>query len=405
MKVVIGLIGKTNTGKTTFFNAATLASAEVSTYPFTTKRENVGTAYVVIPCVHKEFGVQCNPRNSICRDGWRWIPIELTDLPGLIKGAHVGRGLGNQFLSVAARSDALIHVIDASGSIDEDGKLAEPGTGDPVRDYEEVEGEIILWYRERLERNLKRIEKNLKGGIPPERAISEPLRGMKVTGAHVSRALEKTGLDGSEIAFWDSDDMWRFAAVLREVSKPTLILTNKMDRPGAVSNYKRLRDNYRDMIVVPASAEAELILRKAEQKKLIRYSPGDESFQVLDEKALTERQRWALDQIRRLVLHEILRTGVQFALNVAVFKLLRMNVVFPVYDSKKLTDKDGNILPDAYLLPDSYTVRDLAKLIHSDLEKGLLYAIDVRAGLRLPTTYRLRDRDVISIVSTQQERR
>ncbi len=405
MKVVIGLIGKTNTGKTTFFNAATLASAEVSTYPFTTKRENVGTAYVVIPCVHKEFGVHCNPRNSICRDGWRWIPIELTDLPGLIKGAHVGRGLGNQFLSVAARSDALIHVIDASGSIDEDGKLAEPGTGDPVRDYEEVEGEIILWYRERLERNLKRIEKNLKGGIPPERAISEPLRGMKVTGAHVSRALEKTGLDGSEIAFWDSDDMWRFAAVLREVSKPTLILTNKMDRPGAVSNYKRLRDNYRDIIVVPASAEAELILRKAEQKKLIRYSPGDESFQVLDEKALTERQRWALDQIRRLVLHEILRTGVQFALNVAVFKLLRMNVVFPVYDSKKLTDKDGNILPDAYLLPDSYTVRDLAKLIHSDLEKGLLYAIDVRAGLRLPTTYRLRDRDVISIVSTQQERR
>lgn len=405
MRVRVGLIGKTNTGKTTFFNAATLASAEVSTYPFTTKKENMGIAHVITPCVHKEFDVTCNPKNSSCVEGWRYIPIELVDLPGLIKGAHMGRGLGNQFLAVAAQSDALIHVIDASGSIDEEGRIAEPGTGDPIRDFEEVEGELILWYKEKVERNKKRIVKNLKSGMPPERAIAEPLGGIRVTSQHVSKALEATRLDGSEIESWSPDEMWRFAATLREVSKPTLVLANKMDLPGALSMYKRFRDRYRDLIVVPASAEAELALRRAEQKGLIKYNPGDESFTVVNEKALTDKQKWALEQIRKLVLKEFLRTGVQFALNIVVFKLLRMNTVFPVYDPERLTDKDGNVLPDAYLLPDGYTVKDLARLIHTDLEKGLLYAIDARSRIRLPVTYRLRDRDVVSIISTHQERR
>jgi GTP-binding conserved hypothetical protein TIGR00650 len=404
LKVSIGLVGKTNAGKTTFFNAATLGTAEVSTYPFTTKRENVGTAYVVTPCAHREFGVTCNPRNSICKDGWRWVPIELIDLPGLIRGAHEGRGLGTQFISVAAQSDALIHVVDASGSIDEEGRIAEPGTGDPVRDYEEVEGEIVLWYRDKIVRNVKEMTKGMRSGLPPEKAIAAPLQGIKVTAEHVALALERTGLSGGDIAYWNDGEMWRFASALREISKPTLVLANKMDRPNAVANYRRLRDAFKDVLVVPASAEAELILRRAEQRGLIRYLPGDESFEIVDASGLTEQQRWALDQVRRLVLHEIMRTGVQFALNVAVFKLLKMNTVYPVYDPVKLTDRSGNVLPDVYLMPDGSTVKDLARAIHSDLERGLLYAIDARTGLRLPATYRLRDRDVLSIVSALQEK-
>ena len=85
--IKIGLIGKTNTGKTTFFNSATLSAAEISNYPFTTKQPNVGNAHAIALCVHKEFDLQDNPKNSRCIDGWRFIPIELVDLPGLIKGA------------------------------------------------------------------------------------------------------------------------------------------------------------------------------------------------------------------------------------------------------------------------------------------------------------------------------
>jgi len=142
----VGLIGKTNAGKTTFFNSATSSNEEISTYPFTTKHAKIGNASVISLCVHREFNLKDSPKNSTCIDGWRFIPIELVDLPGLIKGAWEGKGLGNQFLSVAAQSDVLLHIVDASGSIDSSGRLAEPGTGDPIADVSDIEEEMILWY-------------------------------------------------------------------------------------------------------------------------------------------------------------------------------------------------------------------------------------------------------------------
>ncbi len=99
-----------------------------------------------------------------------------------------------------------------------------------------------------------------------------------------------------------------------------------------------------------------------------------------------------------------MRTVVQFAINIAVFKLLKMNSVYPVADEKKLSDKKGRVLPDLLLMKDGATVQDLAKEIHTDLTKGLLYAKDLRYKLRLPTTYQLRDRDVVSLVSTSKKK-
>ena len=99
-----------------------------------------------------------------------------------------------------------------------------------------------------------------------------------------------------------------------------------------------------------------------------------------------------------------MRTGVQFAINVAVFKLLGMNAVYPVADASRLSDKYGNILPDVYLMKSGSTVEDLARDIHSQLAKGLLYALDIRDGLRLPTNYQLKDRDVVSIISTKKKK-
>jgi len=398
--VKIGLIGKTNTGKTTFFNAATLGTAEISTYPFTTKQPNYGIGYVLTPCVCKEFGVKDNPRNSKCINGWRHIPIELIDLPGLIKGAWAGKGLGNQFLSVASQSDVLLHVVDASGSVDEEGKLTEPGTGDPLADYYDIEEELVMWFMKLIDRSTDRITRSLRKGKELPEAMEEVLMGVKVNREHIRQALIQSNLEKKDFENWTPMDDKRFATALREISKPTLIVANKMDLDTAPDNFKKLRDQLTDKIVVPCSAEAELILRRAEQKKLIRYIPGEEEFEIVDESKLTERQRWALDFIRRRVLDEYMRTGVQFALNVAVFKLLKMNAVYPVYDIQKLSDRHGNVLPDVYLMPDGADVRELAQVIHSELAKGLLYAIDARTGLRLPANYKLKDRDVLSVVST-----
>jgi len=401
--VLIGLIGKTNTGKTTFFNAATLLSAKVASYPFTTREPEQGVAYVRSPCVCREFNVKDNPRNSACIDGWRFIPVELMDLPGLIKGAWTGRGLGNQFLQATTMADALLHVVDASGSINEEGEIAKPGTGDPVRDVHDIEEEIVLWLTRIVEDNKARAAKLVSAGRKLEEALHQALSGLKVKLHHIKVALERAELEGVELKDWRRDDIKRFSQQLRMVSKPTVIVANKMDLPYAEENYKRLVEAFGHAAVIPCSAEAELVLRRAEQKGLIKYVPGDESFKVVDGAKLTEEQRRALDYVERRVINKYFRTGVQFALNFAVFKLLRMNAVYPVEDEVKLADSKGNVLPDVFLTwPDS-TALDLARMVHSELAKSMLYAIDARTGLRLPKDYVLRDGDVIKIVSARRK--
>lgn len=402
--IKIGLIGKTNTGKTTFFNSATLASAEISNYPFTTKQPNIGNAHAITVCVHKEFGVQDNPKNSRCIDGWRFIPVELVDLPGLIKGAWEGKGLGNQFLSIAAQSDALLHIVDASGSIDAAGKIAEPGTGDPVADVGDIEEEMVMWYLKLFEANRDKITRNIAAGTETVPAITEVFRGIGVREDHVKLALVQNNLVGVSLDDFGPQKTKDFCWSLRDISKPTLIVANKVDLPTATDNFRRLREEYKDMIVVPSSADAELTLRRAESRGLIRYIPGDERFEINEKTPLNDKQKWALNFIRKDILGEYMRTGVQFAINVAVFKLLKMNAVYPVADVKKMSDKHGNVLPDVYLMRSGSTVEDLAKEIHSELAKGLLYAVDVRDGLHLPTDYHLKDRDVLSIVSAKKKK-
>jgi ribosome-binding ATPase len=402
--IKIGLIGKTNTGKTTFFNSATLDLAEISNYPFTTKEPRKGNGNTITLCVHKEFDVQDSPKNSRCIDGWRFIPVDLVDLPGLIKGAWEGKGLGNQFLSIAAQSDVLLHIVDASGSIDASGKIAEPGSGDPIADIADIEEELVMWYLKLFEGNHDKISRAVNAGVDIITAITDVFRGIGVKEEHVRLALEDNNLSGIRFDDFGLERAKDFCWSLREISKPTLIVANKVDLPTAAENFRRIREQYKNMIIVPCSADAELTLRRAESRGLIRYIAGDERFEIKDQILLNDKQKWALNFIRRDILGEYMRTGVQFAINVAVFKLLRMNAVYPVADANKLADKHGNILPDVYLMRSGSTIENLAKDIHSDLVKGLLYAIDVRDGLRLPISYHLKDRDVVSIISTKKKK-
>jgi len=399
MAIKIGLIGKTNTGKTTFFNAATLSTSEISTYPFTTKKPERAMGNAITPCVHTEFNVQDQPQNSKCSDGWRFIPVELIDLPGLIKDAWAGKGLGNQFLSVASQSDALLHVVDVSGSIDASGKITEVGSGDPISDVADIEEELIMWYLKLLEGNREKISKLIHSEAEPATVISDVYRGVGVKESHVKEALKVTGLDDKDFDNFDTHDSKKLATYLRQISKPTLIVANKIDIPGADKYFDRLREKYVDTIIVPASADSELSLRRAEQKGLIKYAPGSEQFEILNKTELNKKQIEALEFIKKDILGEYMRTGVQFAINVTVFKLLKMNSIYPVANPEKLSDKKGRVLPDLILMKDGSTVEDLAKEIHTELTKGLLYAKDLRYGVRLPISYQLRDRDVISLVS------
>ncbi len=395
----IGLIGKTNAGKTTFFNAATLLTAEVSTYPFTTKKPNIGQSNAKTICVCKELGVKDNPRNSTCIDGSRFIPIQLIDLPGLIKGSWEGKGLGTQFLSVASQADALIHIADASASLDADGKLTKPGMGNPVADVYDIEEEIVRWYSKSVEKTLGKVKNHSKKGSTVDHLFAQDLAGMKITPTHITQALNATNLTDKDLGKWTRQDVWNFAKSVREISKPTLIVANKMDIALGEKNYEKLIKEFGQAFVIPASSDAELALRRAEQQGYIEYVPGEEAFKVKDKSKLTLEQQNALTYVEQRVFSQWIRTGVQFALNTCVFKLLGMNAVYPVEDAEKLSDRKGAVLPDAFLVPYNASITDLAAQIHSELARTMIYAVDARTKIRLPKDYKLKDRDVVNIVA------
>ncbi len=396
--LTIGLIGKTNTGKTTLFNAATLLNAEISSRPFTTKKPNIGIAYVCDICVCKELGLTDNPQNSTCIDGWRYVPVKLIDVPGLLKDAWMGKGLGTQFLSVIGQADALIHVVDASGSIDIDGRITTPGNGNPLQDALDVETEIERWIAEIIENNKQTIIREESTLSLPE-AITKSLSGIKSNSLQVSQALEKSELKDVPFVEWNLDQIFKFVSFLLPLIKPTLIIANKMDILTSEQNLGMLTEYYGRSLVAACSAEAELALRRAEKSGLLEYTPGQEIFRIRDNAKLTPRQQGALNYIERNVMAKWMRTGIQQALNTVIFKLLRSNMIYPVVDETKYTDHHGNVLPDVYLMPDGSTPVDLARNIHTNLVKNYVLAIDAKTGIRLPKNYILRHKDVIKIMT------
>ncbi len=396
--LTIAIIGKTNTGKTTLFNAATLLNAKISNFPFTTKKPNIGTAYVCDICVCKELGLKDNPLNSACIDGWRYVPIKLVDIPGLVKDAWKGRGLGNQFLSAIGQADALIHVVDASGSIDADGKITKPGSGNPVSDAMDIETEIYRWIADIVERNRDSIIHELASSSLAE-AMAKSLSALKVHPSETLQAIENAGLKNVPLKNWSLNQIIKFAAFLLPIIKPSIIIANKMDIATADKYFEILTEYYGRRLVAACSAEAELILRRAEKKGLLQYTPGQEKFRIKENAELTPRQQAALNYIEKRVMGKWFNTGIQQALNTVVFKLLKTNMVYPVSDEQKFSDHHANVLPDVHLMPDGTTPVDLAKSVHSTLAKNYILAIDAKTGIRLPKDYHLRHKDVVKIVT------
>jgi len=396
--LTIAIIGKTNTGKTTLFNAATLLDAKISNFPFTTKKPNIGTAYVCDICVCKELGVKDNPLNSACIDGWRYVPVKLVDVPGLVKDAWKGRGLGNQFLSAIGQADALIHVVDASGSIDADGKITQPGSGNPVSDAIDIETEIYRWIADIIDRNRESIIHETASSSLAD-ILAKSLSALKVHPSQTIQAIEKAQLKKFTFKKWNLDQTTKFAAFLLPIIKPSIIIANKMDISTSEKYFEILTKYYGRSLVAASSAKAELVLRRAQKKGLLQYTPGQEKFRIKEKAKLTPKQEAALNYIEKRVMGKWFNTGIQQALNTVVFKLLKTNMVYPVSDEQKFTDHHTNVLPDVHLMPDGTTPVDLARSIHTTLAENYILAIDAKTGIRLPRDYNLRHKDIIKIVT------
>ena len=397
----MGVVGKPNVGKSTFFSAATLANVAIANYPFTTIKPNIGMGYVRSPCVCREFNVTDAPGNSTCVNGIRLIPVELVDCAGLVPGAWQGRGLGNQFLDEIRQADALIHIVDAAGSTDLEGKPCDPGIHNPVEDVQFLEHELDMWLLQIVKKEWDRAIRRVEGTKEDlAQILEEKLSGLGIRGEHIFKARAKTGLNFEKPSSWSDDQLLAFVSQLRGDSKPLLIAANKMDVPAADKNLEALQAL--GHMVIPCSAEAELALRRAAEKQMINYLPGDSNFKINKDHQPTPEQVNALTRIREKVLLPFGSTGVQDALNLGFFKLLQMIVVYPVEDPEKLTDHKGRILPDAYLVPYGTTAKAFAGIIHSDLASGFLYATEVRSKMRVSDDYVLKNNDVISIVSTKR---
>jgi len=395
--VLIGLIGKANVGKSTFFSASTDNIVNIANYPFTTVKPNLGVCHVRLNCVCKEFGVKDNPVHSICIEGIRFIPVQIIDVAGLVPGAHKGKGLGNKFLDDARQADALIHVIDISGSTDSEGKPLTPGTGDPLEDIRFVEEEFDLWLASIIKRDADNIKELDPSGQNTVQVLKKRLSGLGVSETSLDRVLNKLTLLNKKFKSWTEQEIFDFSQNIRREVRPMIIAANKADISTSKANLSKLTEKYSN--VVPCASELEMLLRRAVKNGFIHYLPGDNSFEIKENSHLSDKQKQALEIVSKFIkMHG--STGVQEIINLACFSLLERIVVYPVEDDSKLSDKKGNILPEAYLLSKESTAKDLAHAIHEELGKGFLFAIDVRTKRRLGADHVLKNNDVIKIVST-----
>lgn len=382
--MIIGLLGKPSSGKSTFFKAATMIDVKISSVPFTTIVPNTGIGYVTIDCVCKEFNVKCNPKHGFCKDGKRFVPVKLVDCGGLIPDSHLGKGIGNKFLDDIRQATILIQVVDSSGLTDSEGK---PTTGyDPETEIKFLEREIDLWFASVISRAMEKF----KGKIPtmPKseliNVLSEQLSGLEIEKGKIEETFRRVGISNIE----------NFASELRKASKPIIFAANKIDLKEAQENFEKLKQKYQNM--VPTSADSEIALKKAAERGMIKYMSGD-GFDITDPNKLESLQLKALEIIKENVVEKYGSTGVQTCLNNAVFKFLNYVAVYPVADVNKLTDKDGNILPDVFLVPSGTTMKEFAFKVHTSMGERFICGTDARTRMRLSADYELKNKDVVSI--------
>jgi ribosome-binding ATPase len=393
--MLIGLVGKPSVGKSTFFKAATLAEVEIASYPFTTIKANHGVAYVKVECIDKEFNTQCNPSHGFCLNHNRFVPIDLMDVAGLVKGASEGKGLGNQFLDDLRQADVFIHIVDISGETDHEGKPTEGHN--PKEDIIFLEEELDLWYYNILMKVWRAFSRKVDMEKSKfSEAVAKQFSGLKVNENQVKEVLLKLKLPDKS-STWTSDQVKNFARELRKLSKPMIIAANKIDLGKGKENYERIIKDFPELIIIPCSADSELALRQATKAELIEYVPGERDFK--ETKNLNDKQKEALIKIKENVLGKFdTGTGVQKILNKAVFELLGYLAIFPA-SANKLGDSKGNILPDCFLLPPESTALDFAYHLHTDFGKNFIKAISAKTKMALGKDYKLKHRDALEIIT------
>jgi len=421
----IGLVGKPNVGKSTTFSAMTQTPVDIANYPFTTIEPNVGVAWLPLPssCACSELrarreaagrlepsaeddprrGSICAPNSGSCTDHRRLVPVTLVDVAGLVPGAHEGKGRGNQFLSDLARCDALIQVVDVSGSTDIDGNPVGSGGSDPIEEHRFLVNELEEWIAGILSTGWKRGAR--KAQAEGDRALMdyavEQLTGIGATEHHVVAGFNavRSGHPDADVPWdWGEAEMKSMSSAIRSELFPISVAANKADlaMSGSWAPLAEMIGSDGGVLVA-TSAEAELALSRASQAGLVQRSPGKSEFEITQEgeERLSQAQRKALAAISESLVWE--GDGLVGLLSEVVFGTLSRRVAYPVQDETHWVDGDGNTLPDALLVEQGTTAKGLAYAVHSDLGDGFIRAVDARSSRVIGAEHEVQDGDVISI--------
>ena len=422
----IGLVGKPNVGKSTTFSALTQTPVDIANYPFTTIEPNVGVAWIPLrqPCACSALrakreaagrlepttdddprkGSICSPNTGSCVEHNRLIPVTMVDVAGLVPGAHEGRGRGNQFLSDLARCDALIQVVDVSGTTDLEGNPVGEGGSNPVEEHEFLLGELDAWIRGIIESSWQRGARRVQseGDKALLTYILDQLSGIGADETHVSVGLAAVSSEHPDAGVpwsWGIEELSTLAKTVRAALFPICVAANKADR-AEDGSWKQLADLVTSSggILVPTSAEAELALSRASAAGLIQHRPGREGFTITEdgESKLSEAQRTALSSIDKS-LSRWSGGGLVGLVGDIVFDRLDRRVAYPVQDETHWVDGEGNVLPDAILIPEETTAKGLAYAVHTDLGDGFIRDTDARSGRVIGADHEVQTGDVIRI--------
>ena len=421
----VGLVGKPNVGKSTFFSAATLAKVDIANYPFCTIEPNVGVAFIAArkPCPCKELreklesdgrlepvspdderkGSICQPRTGSCIGFRRLVPCFLVDVAGLVPGASEGRGRGNAFLADLANCDALIQVVDASASTDIEGnpqdtaKTPEAAKSSMEQEISFLSDELDAWICGILNdgwiRGVRRVQAEGEKGMIS--FLHDRFTGLGSSLQSINLAFEsfkKINQETTPPWDWSPSTLKSLAIEIRKSLFPIHIAANKADIAPKGVDFT-FQTNGR---VIPCMADMELALRRAESAGLIHYISGQQTFEVSNSENLSEAQTSALQHMQERLTQNN-NTGVSTIIDTVLFEELDHIVVYPVQDENQWTDSEGKVLPDAFVVPNNIQAKNLAYKVHSDLGDGFIRGTDGRSRRTVGSEHELADGDVLKI--------